>query len=96
MGKGGDRVDSVFKKPVKAPKTLEKILVGVLSATPSPPVRIRSSPLMNLEGLNLQGFLLFLKNRSMYYLYIQDHHKIEEIHKSAKNLHKSAKSAKTT
>lgn len=34
MGKGGDRVDSVFKKPVKAPKTLEKILVGVLSATP--------------------------------------------------------------
>ena len=66
------------------------------SATPSPPVRIRSSPLMNLEGLNLQGFLLFLKNRSMYYLYIQDHHKIEEIHKSAKNLHKSAKSAKTT
>ena len=34
LGKGGDRVDSVFKKPVKAPKTLEKILVGVLSATP--------------------------------------------------------------
>ena len=32
------------------------------SATPSPPVRIRSSPLMNLEGLNLQGFLLILKN----------------------------------
>ena len=32
----------------------------------------------------------------MYYLYIQDHHKIEEIHKSAKNLHKSAQSAKTT
>ncbi len=45
MGKGGDRVDSVFKKPVKAPKTLEKILVGVLSATPLSPVRFRSSPL---------------------------------------------------
>lgn len=48
MGKGGDRVDSVFKKPVKAPKTLEKILVGVLSATPLSPVRFRLSPLLRI------------------------------------------------
>lgn len=57
MGKGGDRVDSVFKKPVKAPKTLEKILVGVLSATPSPPVRIRSSPLI-LTSEGIRGFFV--------------------------------------
>ncbi len=57
MGKGGDRVDSVFKKPVKAPKTLEKILVGVLSATPSPPVRIQSSPLI-LTSEGIRGFFV--------------------------------------
>ena len=57
MGKGGDRVDSVFKKPVKAPKTLEKILVGVLCATPSPPVRIRSSPLI-LTSEGIRGFFV--------------------------------------
>ena len=57
MGKGGDRVDSVFKKPVKAPKTLEKILVGVLSATPLSPVRIRSSPLI-LTSEGIRGFFV--------------------------------------
>lgn len=60
MGKGGDRVDSVFKKPVKAPKTLEKILVGVLSATPSSPVRFRSSPLRK----NHEYVVLFILSKS--------------------------------
>lgn len=60
MGKGGDRVDSVFKKPVKAPKTLEKILVGVLSATPLSPVRFRSSPLRK----NHEYVVLFILSKS--------------------------------
>jgi len=59
LGKGGDRVDSVFKKPVKAPKTLEKILVGVLSATPLSPVRFRLSPLIKTsETLIFRGFFV--------------------------------------
>lgn len=59
MGKGGDRVDSVFKKPVKAPKTLEKILVGVLSATP---VSTGSNPVVashqNLGNLDFPRFFV--------------------------------------
>lgn len=50
-------MDNVFRKPAKALKTLEKILVGVLSATPSPPVRIRSSPLI-LTSEGIRGFFV--------------------------------------
>ena len=65
MGKGGDRVDSVFKKPVKAPKTLEKILVGVLSATP---VSTGSNPVC-ASTKNQRNLVLFSFVHSIFLIY---------------------------